>query len=175
MQSHNRVRRIPLTNEIFPASLYDIAYGPDGTAVAVVADDRLQVVSLRTGAVATIDSGGPRQVRFNPAGTLLAATWGTGELRVYSVASRERLYALGVGGPSQPPRVLAFSPDGRVVAALDVHGRSRFFAPATGVLLEARPAGRLPAALWFTPDGRAIVAAGYAGTWSRRIESTDAR
>lgn len=158
--------RIMLADRGDAARPTDVAFSGDGNAVAVAAGSELQIVSLHSGRATVVDSGtggtgGAWRVRFNPAGTLLAAAW-SGEVRVYSVASRERLYALPFS-PSFVPHLVTFSPDGRYLAALDRDTRLRIFDSASGVLLEAHPAGLHASTLWFTPDSRAVVTADRRG------------
>lgn len=154
--------RVKLSDRGETARPTSVAFSGDGNAVAVASQRELQIVALHSERATTVDSsGGAWRVRFNPAGTLLTAAR-SGELRVYSVATREQRYAIAFS-PHFVPDLATFSPDGRYLAALDRDARVRVFDAATGVLLEAHPAGPAASALWFTADSRAVVTADRIG------------
>jgi WD40 repeat protein len=76
-------------------------------------------------------------------------------LRQALIADRLRR-VIGIGGPV---RALAWSPDGRVVAAAAPHGRILVADAATGRPLRTLQAQRTVAALGFAPDGTTLVSA----------------
>jgi len=102
---------------------------------------------------------------FSPDGKQLAASGGTGQRTVYLVKAVDMDHALalstlpGTGG--QQIKNLAFSPDGRLLAADDTSGGFYLWSTATG-----RPVGTeisgpsASSAMAFSPDGKTIAVAG---------------
>jgi WD40 repeat protein len=72
-----------------------------------------------------------------------------------SLLADRLVHAVPAGGPV---RALAWSPDGRVVAAAAPHGRVVVVDPRTGRRLRALDAGRAVESLGFEPDGTTLVA-----------------
>jgi WD40 repeat protein len=111
----------------------------------------------------------PKQVLFSPGGGLLAAFWSDGEIRVYSVATRERVRAMRMGGETHLAQ-LAFSSDGKLLAASDGNRIIYVWAMRAGAapIALTAPRGRVQA-MWFTQDGRSLVVAGYRDRYLQKL------
>ncbi|MFD6289560.1 WD40 repeat domain-containing protein [Streptomyces sp. NPDC060205] len=152
-----------------------IAFHPDGTALVtsrIPADERLEYWSLRRGDLTREISGvGGETLAVKPGGRILATNHGQFlDLRTRRVA--RRVLTPGV------TTTIAFSPDGRYLAAGDESGQVTVWDGAAD-----KPLGILPAppvhdgtpryvtALAFSPDGHTLAAAGENGTL--RLWDTD--
>jgi eukaryotic-like serine/threonine-protein kinase len=146
-----------------------VVFSPDGNLLAVGADyGWLQVLNLRSGAVRTIETqtiDGVSALAFSPNGQLLAAGF------AYT-SSTVGLWDSDSGQPrgqlvntTAYIRALAFTPDGRRLAAASVNGTIRIWnvAERTQVgRLRGHPAEGL--ALAFQADGQTLVSGCDQGT-----------
>ncbi len=111
-----------------------------------------------------------RDMAFRPDGHMLAFTTWAGDLFLYDVADQAhpRLILQRPATSAAPLGTLAFSPDGRTLAAGDDHGRvllwslARPSAPVPVSVLVGRRAttGASSIPVSFSPDGRTLVAGG---------------
>jgi WD40 repeat protein len=152
-----------------------IAWSPDANYLAAWGTSRLVLLRLRrsrSGGTLAVsapvqldeNSSGGGIVAFSPDGRLLAASLNSGMIRLYSVATRERV---GLMRPDDQYHIaaspLSFSPDGRLLAGGTLE-RIYVFSTEQRRLLEAHQFVRYGRVVnfWFTADGRFIVSAGIA-------------
>jgi WD40 repeat protein len=151
----------------------DVDISPDNRAMAVASDEALYLLNprpdLRTWTVIDTSRGSPEQVRFSPGGGVLAAAWSDGEIRVYSVVTRDRLKTMRIGRVGGEHTLLAFSPDGELLAATDGNRVIQIWPMGYGApaaLTAPRGAVR---SMWFTSDGRSIVVSARGDRYLRRL------
>ncbi|MDP8980910.1 MAG: hypothetical protein M3O35_09995 [Acidobacteriota bacterium] len=104
------------------ASIYDLAYSPDGKLIAFAGFREVRLIDAATKqTVATLTGAADavRSVAFSRDGTQLAAAGGlparSGEVLIFDIAQRKRLHTLR--GHSDCIYAIAFSPDGRTLAS----------------------------------------------------------
>lgn len=104
-----------------PGRVRALAFGPEGTPLALALEsgglELRRLPDLRV--VARIAGGdtGFRAVAFDPAGSRLLAGESTGALSVYDTADWTELARIPAGNSRSPVESLAFSADGRTLAA----------------------------------------------------------
>lgn len=143
-----------------------LALDPYGGTLAVAGPGgRVRVVPLAGGPARTLgDTGGTvTRLLFAPGGRMLAGLAGDRTVWTWDIASGRAAHTASAG--TAKLHSLAFSPDGRTLAAGDAAGGVGLWDPAT-----LRPAGRLRstepggvqeldgAGLAFSPDGRQLAA-----------------
>ncbi|HVY61213.1 MAG TPA: hypothetical protein VHF22_06135, partial [Planctomycetota bacterium] len=147
----------------FDAPADEVAVTPDGRWVATARAGEKEPLlwNVRTGVV-TRDFAGHRAgvvaMAMSPDGAWLATASRDETLRLWEVATGREKRRLGA---KVLARCLAWSPDGRLVAAgADGPERVSLYDAATGaeVGTHLTGAGEVPQALAFTPDGRGLVA-----------------
>jgi WD40 repeat protein len=154
----------------------DVDASSDNRAVAVASDEALYLLTIRpfdrawTGIESSSSTASPQQVQFSPGGGVIASVWSNGEIRVYSAATRDRLKTMRVGPEHGFARLLAFSPDGQLLAATDGHRviqvwSMRHGSPAVAI---TAPYGPLQS-MWFTPDGENLVVSGHGDRYLRSL------
>lgn len=139
-----------------------VAFSPDGSVLASASDDttvRLWDVRTLRQAGEPIDTGEQRAAALTPDGRTLAVVDSEETVRLWDVATRRRDAAPLARGVDALHPVLAFSPDGAVLAIgsdglrlQDVASRR----PVGEPLLDAGEVG----VLTFGPDGRTLVSGG---------------
>ena len=108
-------------------------------------------------------------VAFSHDGKLLAAAYGDGYVRLWSLATRQAVGALPADtGRGGGVNAVAFSPDGTLLASADADGTIRIWNPVTGqavgVLLADTGRGGGVNAVAFSPDGTLLASADADGT-----------
>ena len=157
-----------------------IAWSPAADYLAVSLSSRLLLLPLRrsasrrtlvAGASVQLDehSSGTGNVAFSPDGRLLAASFNSPAIRLYSVGTRERLGLLRSDHKYyRGAYSLRFSPDGRLLAGASLE-RIYIFSTQEQRAVEVHrfvPLGAI-ANFWFTADGRHIIAAGIVDSMLR--------
>ena len=160
----------------------DVDISRDARAVAVASDDAIYLLNPRPGQqqwtaidVPTDEPArrgrtSPQQVRFSPGGGILASVWSDGEIRIYSMVTREWVRSMPFGREGPWRRLLAFSPDGQLLAATDGGRVIQVWAMRSGsspVALTA-PRGAVRA-MWFAADGESVVIASWGDRYLRAL------
>ncbi len=160
----------------------DVDISADARAVAVASDDALYLLNPRPGQqqwtaidVPTDEPArrgrtSPQQVRFSPGGGILASVWSDGEIRIYSMVTREWVRSMPFGREGPWRRLVAFSPDGQLLAVTDGGRVIQIWAMRSGsspVALTA-PRGAVRS-LWFTADGESVVIASWGDRYLRAL------
>jgi RNA polymerase sigma factor (sigma-70 family) len=149
---------------------FDLAFSPDGKMLAVQTytdpkGDRVQVLDTATGKeirrlARPAEGAIPGGVAFSPDGK--AMVYGSEEIHLWDTTGEKEVRMLGKKSPS-PIQTLAFSPDGRTVAAGDYSGSIRLWSAVTGAELAPSEKSRefKASRVAYSPDGRALA-------WGRR-------
>jgi WD40 repeat protein len=160
------------------SAVVGVAVRPDGKRVAVgTADGFLTVLSLDDGKPAVVAAvsahgAGCPAVSYHPDGGKLATGGGDGVVRVWAAPDAggptpvARLDppppARAGGSPAPPPAVsgVAYSPDGKRIAAVGADRLVRLWEPTGGEVRSLRGPTDWVTAVAFAPDGRTVYAAG---------------
>jgi WD40 repeat protein len=94
-----------------------VAFSPDGLTVAASSADRTRLWDVASGRLVLVMDQGSRvtAVAFSPTGGLIATAGDNNEVRLWELPSGARHATSAT--PADPYRCLAFSPDGRTLAA----------------------------------------------------------
>jgi WD40 repeat protein len=159
------------------AKITSVDYSPDGQYVATgSADGHARVWNANA---APAHKTVPKKystvwcVRFSPGGELLAVHSGLGLDLVDADTGQERVSMKGVKGTSQAPLAnVAFSHDGKLLAAGDGPSGVKIWDAATGALRKTLTEHkRQVLSVEFSPDGKLFASAGLEGTvllWDAR-------
>ncbi|MFJ3617644.1 helix-turn-helix domain-containing protein [Streptomyces iakyrus] len=154
-----------------------VGFGPTGRALAARArkDGVIEVRDVATGRLRQNRALGAVRAVFSPDVTRLAVAGGKGRVRIWHL-STGALQTVRTGHGS-PVRTLAFAPDGRTLAVVNVEDsggdRVTLLDAATGRTQRTiKPSSRSPLALSFSPDGHTLATAtvgnGLVETWDMR-------
>jgi WD40 repeat protein len=152
--------------------VYSLAFSPDGKVLACAGHSGSLVLwDAATGAVLRSLTGPDvrvAQVAFSPDGALLATAGKTDAavVRLWQVATGQLLFTARQPG-DMPAWCVAFSPDGKTLAAGLEAGEVRLWDVATG-RERARLSGHGGRVRWigFHPDGRSLA---VAGRWPENV------
>ena len=157
--------------------IYSIAWSPDGQTIATGATDReIRLWNAETGAERGILKGHGIWVKtlcFSPDGQKLVSGAGADamvpgrrhEVRLWDLARREEIRTL-LSGPGGGVESVAFSPDGKRVAAGTVGGGAHVWVIEDGKQIREfvpTPHQGTIFAVTFAPDGRSLAAGSEAG------------
>ncbi|MEU0165445.1 helix-turn-helix domain-containing protein [Streptomyces iakyrus] len=152
-------------------------FSPTGRALAAraVKDGVIEVRDVATGRLRHNRALGATRAVFSPDGTRLAIAGGKGWVRIWHLSTGAlRTIRTGHG---RSVRTLAFTPDGRTLAVVNVEDsggdRVTLLDVATGRTQRTiKPSSRSPLALSFSPDGHTLATAtagnGLVETWDTR-------
>lgn len=158
----------PLTLTGHTAGITSLAFSPDGTKLASGAYDQMTKLwdvasghELWTLPDQLSDKGFPIYVAFGPDGATLAAAGFYGAVELWDIASQRKINSFST---RLPVLALAYSPDGKSVAAAEV-GDVKLFAVATGDARRfALQTDTLPIEnIAFSPNGLTMAAAASNG------------
>jgi WD40 repeat protein/serine/threonine protein kinase len=151
------------TCRINSRGLQEVAFGP-GTLLAAAGDDGTirfwDAETARPGPVLHAHEGGAFGVAFDPKGTTLATIGWDSTVRLWEVPAGRPIRTMGTGDQrrsDRTPGALAFSPDGRRLAASSTGGTVRVLDIATGSELLALHHTRDVGGVAYSPDGRRIA------------------
>ena len=143
-------------------AVWDAQFSPDGTMIAGVASGQIKVwdaANLATGQeiITLEDEGqgvfeGPESVRWSPDGTMLAAGYDEGAIRLWDVATESHIVTLE--GHDDDVNAVDFSPDGKVLISASRDDTVRLWDVATESLIATLEEfdGNVEA-VRFSPDG----------------------
>jgi Tol biopolymer transport system component len=164
----------------FSDGVRSVAFSPDGTLVAAGGFDRVLIVldartGMRVWTSPTLEQP-VNGVAFSPHGRMLAMALGDyskgtpgdlvgqpGEVQLWSWPGREKL--AGFGGWTRECKSVAFSPDGRLLAATSGDGTTRLYRcdPRSADVEAILQSGPFTAGVAFRPDGRQLATSNWAG------------
>ncbi|WP_455711605.1 nSTAND1 domain-containing NTPase [Streptomyces iakyrus] len=151
-------------------------FSPTGRALAAraIKDGVIEVRDVATGRLRHNRALGAIRAVFSPDGTRLAIAGGKGWVRIWHL-STGALHTISTGH-GRSVRTLAFTPDGRTLAVVNVEDSGdqvTLLAAATGRTQRTiKPSSRSPLTLAFSPDGHTLATAtvgnGLVETWDMR-------
>ena len=153
-----------------PHSAFALTFSPDGRRIAAGYWDAVGLWDFRTGALATVLHGIGRYaygLSFSPNGNLLAVGTDLGDLQLWDVKRRKRLYTVNLpGGIVSTP---AFSPNGHLVA-VGVYGTGTVWLinVHSGKIVDRQQVSDIGCgSAAFSPDGRFLITPSTGGliTW----------
>ena len=149
---------------------FDVAFGPDGTLLATVGEDRTvrlwdPATGQPRGAPLTGHTGAVNAVAFSPDGSLLATAGADGTVRLWDPVSGLP-HGAPLGGHADAVNAVAFSPDSTLLATAGADRTVRLWDPATGQPHGAPLGGHADAvkAVAFSPGGTLLASAGADAT-----------
>jgi eukaryotic-like serine/threonine-protein kinase len=148
-----------------PGEVASLQYSPDGRWLAVGAKDGgILVYDAATGRQQLVLRGEkPSSVRFSPDGLRIISNEsgnepGIGKYRLWDATTGRQLALLGEGRFTAYNSGAAFSPDGKRVATAEGESIHMSAADTGRQLLVAGPLGSPVSRIFFSPDGKRIIA-----------------
>jgi len=142
----------------------NIDFSPDGTRLAAAYGLSVRLWDLGNGEEIDYISGTGGEVAWCPDGPRVAITSnGTGPVRIWDADARREVQVLD--GAKDPVTTVAWSPDGKRLAAAGVDPNIRVWDVSTGQELLRLPGhqGRVMKVAW-SPDGKRLGSVGLDGT-----------
>jgi WD40 repeat protein len=141
----------------FAATVWNLAFSPDGTTLASGNGESMTLWDVATGeSRASLGRGSTRSVAFSPDGTLLASGSVYGFVHLWDVTANQEQDTLGEH--DEIVYALAFSPDGTTLASASRDGTVRLWDVATRDIVATIRLPRTP--IWsvaFSPDGKLLA------------------
>jgi len=150
-------------------AIWSTTFSPDGAEVATCsADGTVRVWEARSTNPRLLNSDRGASyfcLAFSPAGRMLAAGRVTGQIELWDWAKSKQLLTLSTQGHADVQATstllgvfaLAFSPDGRQLAAHVGAGFVQLWDVSSGQLIDELMGSRVPGGLSFSPDGRRLA------------------
>jgi WD40 repeat protein len=165
---------------------YDAAFSPDGETLLTAGLSGTPIIWDATSGEVRRILGGPEgwygSVAFSPDGTQVAAGLGetdvgSGEVLLWDPSTGRLIRTLGERAPRGDAAIvdLAFSPDGRLLAAASFDGNVRVWKLASGEEILTLPAPALVIGVAFSQDGKLLASSGSDGTVTVWNASTGAQ
>jgi hypothetical protein len=159
-----------------------IAFAPNGKAIAVgTPNTPIIVYAVPTAIQLPLGSqADPADLVFSPDADLLASADRNGAFVMWSLGLHDALWVNGTGDYNLPRSsridgVVAFSPEGDRVAGLDAHGTLCVWETHTGLELARYETSLSVAGLWFSADGRDVMAVDMVSGDSARFSAPPGR
>ena len=149
-------------------SLYDFAYSPDGTQLAVASGIGIWIYDAQTGEALNLFTGGNKPIRivtFSPDGKTLASDIDDNVLCLWDVNSGRQLRRFH-GLSHYYVTDIAFNPDGKSIAGgdssgdvhvWDIENRKQLYRVSVG--------GSWTTSIAYSPDGKLLAASDSNGKW----------
>ena len=138
----------------------DWTLSPDGSTLALLFADQIELRRVSTGSVTQIisDFDAPiRSLTFSPEGLTLAGTSADGDTRLWRVS--DGAYLGDLEEPGQPRIALAYSPNGQWMGVADQTGRVYAYNRSeNNRLMYTFVEGYLPGKLLYSPDSQYVAA-----------------
>ena len=150
------------------APISALAFSPNGVLIAAVSGSLIEIVDLHSGEVKVLGQIGKQpSLVFSPGGKSLASTSGEGhcEIQVWNLQTGQMRVLKGAWSG---PRSIAFSPDGRQIAAADSDRSNpsiRLWDLETGTMRLVGGSTRQITAIAFLAGGRELAS----GSWDETV------
>lgn len=156
------------------ASVSALAFSPNGVLIAAVSESSIEIVDLHSGEVKLLGQIGTQpSLVFSPGGKSLASASADGrcEIQVWNLQTGQMRVLKGAWSG---PRSIAFSPDGRQIAAADSDRSNpsiRIWDLETGTMRVLGGSTRQITSIVFLADGRELAS----GSWDETVRLWNVR